>query len=131
MVSTDLARSRLRTARDAANLLAPRFAGCAAEKLVVAHLDRMRGLIAITEVEGCKVDVALPVRRIVAEALAADGAGLILAHNHPSGDPSPSEADRQSTRILVEAAAPLGLIVHDHLIFANGECRSMRALGLL
>ena len=75
--------------------------------------------------------VALPIRAIVADALRLDSAGLILAHCHPSGDPEPSAADIAATRRLSEMGAQLGLSLHDHLIFAGGECRSFRALGLL
>ena len=57
--------------------------------------------------------------------------GWSIAHNHPSGDPSPSRADIEATRRLAEAAAALGIRLHDHLIFAGGDCRSFRALGLL
>ncbi len=119
------------TARDAADLIAPRLEHCRHERLVVLHLDAERRFVRSTEVEGCSVEVALPIRLIVSAALECDARGLVLGHNHPSGDPAPSEADRQATRRLAEAAAPLGITFHDHLIFAGGDCRSFRALGLL
>lgn len=121
----------LATARDAADLLLPRFLYAAREKLVVLYVDRERRYLNTTEVEGSNVEVSLPVRVIIAAALSCDARGLILAHNHPSGDPTPSQADVRATRRLVEAAAPLGITVHDHLVFAGSECRSYRALGLL
>ena len=56
---------------------------------------------------------------------------IIVAHNHPSGDPTPSEGDRRGTRRLWEAASAAGVRVSDHLVFGGGECRSFRELGLL
>ena len=130
MVSAAPRQPLLRTARDAADLLRGYFDG-RREKLVVAHVDAARTLLRITEVEGCAVEVALPIRTIIGDALAAEADGFILAHNHPSGNPEPSAADREATRTLAAVAAPLGLTLHDHLVFGGAECRSMRGLGLL
>jgi DNA repair protein RadC len=122
----------LRTARDAARLFAPRLAGRERETLLVAHLGEDRRLLRLSEEAiGEAGHVAIPVRAIIADAMRLDSAGLILAHCHPSGDPEPSEADLAATRKLREMGAELGLALHDHLIFAGGECRSLRALGLL
>ena len=68
-------------------------------------------------------------REIFRAALNHGAAGLVIAHNHPSGDPRPSPADVAATRRLAETAAALDIVVHDHLIFAGGECRSFRELG--
>jgi len=76
-------------------------------------------------------EIVLPMAAIFKAALNHGAAGLIVAHNHPSGDPTPSRADIAATRRLAETAANLGLVLHDHLIFAGGECRSFRELGLL
>lgn len=119
------------TTEDAIRLIAPRLEHCLLERLVVLHLDRQKRLIKRAEIEGCSVEVTLPIRLVIAAALECDAAGLILAHNHPSGDPEPSGADRLATRRLVEAAAPLGITIHDHLVFGGGHCRSFRTLGLL
>lgn len=121
----------IHTAHDAAELIAPRFERAELEKLVVVHLDRERRLLRLTELEGCTVEVALPIRVIIATALDCDAAGLVLAHNHPSGDPTPSAADRAATRRLADVASPLGIAIHDHLVFAGSECCSFRAMGLL
>lgn len=120
------------TARAAADLLAPRFAGAKGEKLAVLHLDEDRSVLAIDEYDAAGTDlVALPLREIFRRALALDARGLVIAHNHPSGDPRPSEVDEQATRRLATTAEALGIRLHDHLIFAGGECASFRALGLL
>ena len=75
--------------------------------------------------------VALPVRPIIADAIRFESAGLILAHFHPSGDAEPSDADIAATRTLQEMGAGLAFRLDDHLIFAGGQCRSLRAMGLL
>jgi len=119
------------TARDAADLLAPLFAGRGGEMLAVLHLDAQQRLIALDEVSAGADAVDLPMREIFTAALNHGAAGLVIAHNHPSGDSRPSPADVAATRRLAETAAALDIVVHDHLIFAGGECRSFRALGLL
>lgn len=119
------------TAAEAAALLAPLFSGGAVEKIAVLHLDRERRLIAIAEYEGTVDEAELPVRPILSEALRIGAEALIVAHNHPSGDTAPSEADRQGTRDLSDTARRLGITLYDHLIFGDGDCRSMRGLGLL
>jgi DNA repair protein RadC len=119
------------TAADAAALLGPLFSGGLSEKIAVLHLDRDRRLIAIAEYDGAADEAELPVRPILSEALQMGAEALIVAHNHPSGDTEPSEADRQGTRDLSDTARRLGITVYDHLIFGGGDCRSMRGLGLL
>lgn len=121
------------TASDAAKLLVPLFSGSGQEKLVAAHLDAEQRLIeAIESVFGGHDEVELPIRSIIEDAMRLGSAGIIVAHNHPSGDPQPSEADLAATRELAATAESLGIQLHDHLIVgADGECRSLRALGLL
>lgn len=120
------------TARDAADLMVPLFASCAGEKVVAAHLDADCRLIRTLERPGGVDAVLLPIVDILGEAMKLGAAGLIVAHNHPSGDPTPSEADLAATRELAETAGRLGILFHDHLVVGHGgDCRSFRALGLL
>jgi len=121
------------TARAAADLLAPLFADAGREKLAVLHLDKDRALIAIEEhdIGGGADEIVLPIREIFSAALRHGAVGLVIAHNHPSGDPRPSRADKAATRRLAETAGVLAFVLHDHLIFAGGECLSFRQLGLL
>ncbi|HEX8442238.1 MAG TPA: JAB domain-containing protein [Allosphingosinicella sp.] len=132
MPTADSAPIRIGTARDAANLLAPTFAGAARERLAVLYLGSDGTVLCVSETRlGGEVSIDLPLRAIIAEALRLNATGLILAHNHPSGDPMPSAADQAATGTLIRVAGELGIQIHDHLIFAGGECRSFRALGLL
>lgn len=120
------------TARDAADLLEPLFADAEGEKLAVLHLDPDRRMIALEEHATGELDaLTLPIRAIFASALSLGTHALVIAHNHPSGNPEPSAADIDATRRLAETAANLGIRLDDHLIFAGGDCRSFRQLGLL
>ncbi len=70
-------------------------------------------------------------REVVKRALELHATALILVHNHPSGDPSPSRADIEMTREIGNAAAALGIVLHDHVIIGNGRWFSFRREGLL
>jgi len=120
------------TARDAAELLAPLFADLAGERIAVLYLDGGQRVIAVDAHAVAERDaIDLPMREIFKAALGHDALGLILAHNHPSGDPTPSKADIAATHKFAGTAHNLGITLHDHLIFAGGESRSFRELGLL
>jgi len=103
-----------------------------AETLRVLHLDDAGMLLCITEhTDNLPGRVELPMRRIVADALACDATALVLSHNHPGGDPQPSRADIVATNELVRAVTPLGIRVHDHVVTGKGRDFSFRAAGLL
>ena len=70
-------------------------------------------------------------REVVKRALELSAAAVILVHNHPSGDPSPSKADIAMTKDIQGAAAPLGIQVHDHIIIGKEGHTSFKSKGLL
>jgi DNA repair protein RadC len=70
-------------------------------------------------------------REVVKRALELSSTAIILVHNHPSGDPTPSNADIQMTKQVVEIAKPLGILVHDHIIVGKGGHASFRGLRLI
>jgi DNA repair protein RadC len=113
------------------------FAGCMAdldpkrESLLVAHVDDAARCLHLERYDGNENGADFPLRRIIADALTHGSAGLILAHNHPSGDSTPSESDRRVTRRLASAAEALDCTVLDHLVFAGRDCTSFRRIGLL
>ena len=120
------------TAAEAADLLAPLFVSHERELVVVLHLGSGQRLLAVTlEEPGSPERAELPIRAIVAKALLMGAEAIVIAHNHPSGSREPSAADESATRALASAAAGVGIRLHDHLIFASGECRSFRELGLI
>ncbi len=104
---------------------------CTIETLRVIHVDRNRRVLSIAEYPGDATRVVVPLRAIIADALRLGTSGLLLSHNHPSGDPTPSTADVSATRRLVRAARALDINVYDHLINAGAQCFSLRAAGLL
>jgi DNA repair protein RadC len=113
-------------------LFAHLSADARSERLQVAHLDTHNVLLGLQLRFGSTASaVELPLRAIITEALRMHSAALIVAHNHPSGDPQPSRADIEMTRELVQAARPIGVTVQDHLIFAGDRLVSFRELGLL
>jgi DNA repair protein RadC len=68
-------------------------------------------------------------REVVRRALELQASSIILAHNHPSGDPTPSRDDILMTQQIVEAAKVLSITVHDHMIVGNGRWVSLRQIG--
>ena len=102
------------------------------EEFRVLFLDRKNVLIA-DEVQSTGTVDHTPVypREIVKRALEHAATALILVHNHPSGDPTPSRADITMTRDVADAARALGIVVHDHVIVGRSGHISFKALGLL
>jgi DNA repair protein RadC len=70
-------------------------------------------------------------REIVRRALELSASALILVHNHPSGDPTPSRADIDMTRTIMNTAKPLGIVVHDHIIVGRDGHASLKGLQLI
>lgn len=102
------------------------------EEFRLLFLDKKNGLIGDELMQRGTVDHT-PVypREIIRRALQLNASAVILVHNHPSGDPSPSRADIEMTNEIVSLAEPLGIVVHDHLIVGRKGHASFRALGLL
>jgi DNA repair protein RadC len=102
------------------------------EEFHVLFLDRKNGLIAPEKQARGTVDHT-PVypREVVKRALELSASAIILVHNHPSGDPTPSKADIEMTREVARAASALGIAVHDHLIIGRSGHASLKALGLM
>ena len=113
------------------------FAGCIAdsdgsrEQLFVAHVDDQARCVHLSRHEGDESGADFPLRAIIADAAIHQSSGILVAHNHPSGDPRPSESDCRATRRLAAAAEALDCTVLDHLVFAGTDCTSMRQLGFL
>lgn len=101
------------------------------EDLLVAHLDGDARCLEVSTYRGVEDGAHVPVRAILADAMRLGSAGIVLAHNHPSGDPTPSQSDLRATRRLADAAEAIDLTILDHLVFAGSDYRSFRRLGLL
>ena len=98
----------------------------------ILFLDKRNGLITDEIQQSGTVDHT-PVypREVVRRALELNASALILVHNHPSGDPTPSQADIKMTREIADIAKPLGVILHDHIIVGRNGHASLKGLGLL
>ena len=104
----------------------------ATEQFRVLYLDRKNVLIADEEQASGTVDhVPVYPREVVKRALQLDASALILVHNHPSGDPTPSDADIAMTERIADAAAALSITLHDHLVIGKARELSFRAAGYL
>jgi len=102
------------------------------EEFRALFLDRKNILIADEVLSSGTIDHT-PVypREVVRRALELGASAMILVHNHPSGDPTPSRADIELTREIAAAAKPLKIAVHDHIVIGRGGHASFKALGLL
>ncbi len=102
------------------------------EQFRILFLDKKNNLIA-DEVQGRGTVDHTPVyvREVIKRALELSATAIILVHNHPSGDPTPSRADIDMTKQIVDAARPLGISLHDHVIVGRDGHASFRALRLI
>jgi DNA repair protein RadC len=104
----------------------------AVEQFRILFLDRKNALIADEVQQRGTVDHT-PVypREVVKRALELSATALVLVHNHPSGDPTPSAADVAMTRSVIDIAKPLGIAVHDHIVVGRDRHASLKALKLI
>ena len=102
------------------------------EQFRILFLDKRNQLIS-DEVQQTGTVDHTPVypREVVKRALELSATAIILAHNHPSGDPTPSRADIQMTQSIIEVAKPLGISVHDHIIVGKEGHASLKGLKLI
>jgi len=102
------------------------------ERVRVLYLNSKNMLIRDEQLsEGSVDEAAVYVREVIRKALDYHATAMILVHNHPSGDPSPSSQDIKLTRELVEAGRHLRISVHDHVVIGARGHASMRAMGLI
>jgi len=102
------------------------------EQFRILFLDKRNQLIADELQQVGTVDYT-PVypREVVKRALELSATAIVLVHNHPSGDPTPSQADIQMTKSIVAIAAPLGISVHDHIIVGKNGHSSLKGMKLM
>ncbi|MBB5710158.1 RadC family protein [Sphingomonas xinjiangensis] len=102
------------------------------ERVRVLHLNSKNMLIRDELMNEGSIDEApVYVREVIRRAIDPGSAAIILVHNHPSGDPSPSRADIEITRAVAEAGKRLNIVVHDHVIIGAEGHTSLRAKGLI
>jgi DNA repair protein RadC len=102
------------------------------EQFRVLYLDTKNTLIADeSQAQGTIDHVPVYPREVVKRALDLNAAAIILVHNHPSGDPTPSQADIDMTNQIADAANALQITLHDHLIIGKSQEFSFKAQGFL
>jgi DNA repair protein RadC len=123
-------RPHLRSPREMAAYLLPQYGGSAVEQFGLVMLDTKHRVIRIKIVSSGSLDTTIVhPREVFREAAAASAAAIILFHNHPSGDPSPSPDDLLLTTRMIEAGAIMGIDVIDHLILADHQYFSLVEAG--
>lgn len=111
---------RVSTPQDAARLASTLLADSTVEKCLALHLDTKHGLIGLQVVSvGCLDATVVHPREVFQGALLSNAAGLIFVHNHPSGDPTPSQDDRDLVKRLRQAGEILGVSLIDALIVTD------------
>ena len=106
------------------------YAGRPVEEFHCLFLDRKNMLIECRLMGVGTVDhVPVYPREVLKAALLLDASAIILSHNHPSGDPTPSATDIQMTNLVNDGCQAIGITLHDHVIIGNGRDYSLRAAG--
>ena len=129
---TEKSRPRIGGAEDVAVFLRPRLAAEKREHFLVLPLSSKNEVLMVADVSvGTLTNTLVHPREVFEPAIRCGAAHIILAHNHPSGDPAPSAEDHRITRILKEAGALLGIPVTDHVILGGAEFFSFSEEGML
>lgn len=122
----------LRSTSDAAVYFQAKLKGLAEEEVHIAFVNAKNAVTATECLQRGTVDQSIVyVRKVIERVLAHKASGFLLAHNHPSGDPTPSSDDRDLTQALKVAAATVGVRFLDHLVIGDGAPFSFKTLGLL
>lgn len=117
----------IRSLRDVSDALTPYFFGARNEMVYILCLDGKRKVLGVRKIaEGSIQSADISIRRIAEEALGLRAAGIYLAHNHISNLALPSGADWMTLDVLEEAMSAIGVQVHDHVIFVDGDMVSLR-----
>lgn len=125
-------RPQVTCPEDAAALIVPRLLGRDRELCLLVALDTKHRLVAVSTVSvGTADHTFIAPRELYRDALLAGASAIFVAHNHPSGDPTPSADDRQITRRLAQAGSVLGVDLLDHLVVGDPEWTSLAREGVL
>jgi DNA repair protein RadC len=132
LVRGPLARATLTSPRDLALHLLPQFGACPVEQFGLVMLDSKLHILRIKIIAIGSIDstVAHP-REVFREAAVASAAAIVLFHNHPSGDPTPSSDDLELTERMLDAGDVMGIHVVDHIILSAHRYFSLQEAGLL
>ncbi len=108
--------------QDVANLLSPDMSGLSQEQMRVVHLNRKNGVLGVATVyQGSVHTLIVRSADIFRDAVRSNSTGIVVAHNHPTGEPTPSAEDVQVTRALVSAGKALDIEMMDHIVIGTGN----------
>lgn len=125
-----LSKDTLESDRDVIELFQPRLATLIHEEFWVVYLNTSNKILEQIRIsQGGISGTVVDVRLIIKRALERLASAILLVHNHPSGNPAPSDQDRQITRQISQAAALFDIRVIDHIIITAGSCHSFRRDG--
>lgn len=123
-------RKQIRCAEDAYEIVSSYLAGVDREHVVVLLLDTKHRITGINTVSVGSLDASIiHPREVLKPAILANASAILVAHNHPSGDPAPSREDISVTKRLDEACKIVGIDLLDHLVIGDGRYSSIRTLG--
>lgn len=130
--AVETVKPEIRSPSDVAQLMMADLRYESRERLKALILDARNRVRCVREVSvGTLTESLVHPREVFREAVAHSAAGIVLVHNHPSGDPSPSPVDITTTKRLIEAGKVLGIDVFDHIIIGDGRWTSMKQCGLM
>jgi len=125
-------KQKISSAKDIMDILMPQMRDLKTESFKVVYLDNNNRIIDIMDATTGTVNHAMPiVREIIHSALQKFAASIICAHNHPTGDPKPSEEDRDFTKELCQAGSIMQVKMLDHIIIGDNQCHSFADSGEL
>lgn len=125
-------RRTIRTPEDAYAILEPYFSELPSEHFLAVFLTTKNGILGISCISSGSLNASIVhPRELFQRAILANSASIILSHNHPSGDPTPSPEDVSLTRKLCEAGKILDIIVLDHVIIGDNRFISLKERGVL
>lgn len=125
-------RTSINSPEDIGRFLDPYFKTKDRESVVILFLDAGNTVTGLHELSvGGMTSSVVDVRNVFKAALLANASSIVMAHNHPSGNPEPSRADVQITKQVKEAGEVMDIELHDHVIWAEGEVTSLRARRMI
>jgi DNA repair protein RadC len=125
-------KTYIKTPKDVFDLLKIKYINKTQETLYLLSLDSRNGLVAIDQIGiGSISSIHISPREILAMALKRSAVSIIISHNHPSGDPTPSQEDLDVTEKIIEACSYMDICFIDHVVVGEGEYSSIKASGLI
>lgn len=129
---SDLESTTIKSPGDAASVFLPNMSHLEQETMWVMLLNARNGVMGLIKVyQGCLDKVDVRVADLFREAVRQNACSMVISHNHPSGDPTPSPEDVKVTKMIVQAGETLGINVMDHIVIGRGRWVSLKERSLM